>query len=319
MPLASLPATAARGDSAAHFRRRVRPHRSPLELAAEHSSQNNQSTAIGESGKPTTIEDVRRTSIKQLRVTLDETPQRLKELEEKWRARRRGVSQLVTNEASQPRLTGSSRTRGQDRLLPVGFGQRLRSSGSIANVLPSATVARVAPKSEVQTRHPPRVGTSGDVMPSVHHTRRAVSFATAPPTPPPSTPSSSCRLEPPPQKTSFVLPAGQPAPRPILAHPLPPTTFPIPIGPKSSKNTIHIRCPESRNELVISLRASARSMVITRGGMELTVGDHVVRLLEHSAWGKRERKEWEMVLALLERVKRATPRVSSSLDQKGYS
>ena len=332
MPLIAPPTTSAGGNSVAPFRRRVRlRERSLPKLAAEAPSQSKQSTVIEASGTSADAGSPRKSSIRQLRVTFEETPLRLRDLEERWRARRRRVLGIVNNEARQSRTTESSRMHRQEGLeiqapnavisqaIPVGLGEQARYSGSTAQLLPPASGAHVALSSGVQTRHLLHQQISQNVMASTYTTRRAMSFATAPPTPPTSPSSSLRRLNPPPQDTSCVFPADRPAAQPILAHPLPPTTFPIPLWQKSSKDTIHIQPPDSQNELVISLGTSKRSVIVTRGGLEIIVGNHVVRLLAYSAWGKRERKEWEIVLALVERVKQRTPRVSSSPDQKRFS
>lgn len=259
-------------------------------------------------------------NIRQLRIAFEETPAKLRELEQGWRARRRRVLGDVT-EIKQIPAAGSSRqipseisevalsARETD---PIGdqpesprqvHRPRRRISGSNP-----ATYRVMPPRTqELPSAHRDEVPLG---RPGSSHISLRVPVA--PPTPPasPPTPPRQPGLSPHSQR---IVEPGSPARlnriHPIMAQPLPPTSHPVPISRSTPRDTIRVLPFGSPIELAISLHSGRRKIVVLQGGLELNLEGEAVRLVEQKAWGRRERKEWEMVQALVERVKRSTPRV----------
>jgi len=294
MPIRAAPVS---DESIPPIRLRIRPRRPPLPApSAWPSTFPTSSAAVNSSNQDAT--DITKRSIRQLRVAFEETPLKLRELEEGWRARRIRVLGEMTDQTV---LVTCPIRRVSRNDIPTA---KVLHIGPLRNAPTYAVGAR-------PTRDPPE-------MQSVI---RKIPIATAPPTPPASPRSSLRRPSSPPLVGPSVAPAGRPtAPHtalPILAQPLPPTSHPIPVSRGSPKDTIHVESHPSATELVISLKSGKQVIQVLRGGFEVVLDDRTLRSDEQSHWDIRQRKEWEMVQSLVERVKRSTPRVRA-LHQGGY-
>lgn len=327
MPIRAAPVS---DESIPPIRLRIRPRRPPLPApSACPSTFPTSSAAVNSSNQDAT--DITKRSIRQLRVAFEETPLKLRELEEGWRARRirvlgemtdqtvlvRGESRdgalMVSGVASIHQQRGLSKEPGN---LPEFTCPIRRVS---RNDIPTAKVLHIGPLRNAPTYAV--VARPTRDPPEMQSVIRKIPIATAPPTPPASPRSSLRRPSSPPLVGPSVAPAGRPtAPHtalPILAQPLPPTSHPIPVSRGSPKDTIHVESHPSATELVISLKSGKQVIQVLRGGLEVVLDDRTLRSDEQSHWDIRQRKEWEMVQSLVERVKRSTPRVRA-LHQGGY-
>lgn len=180
----------------------------------------------------------------------------------------------------------------------------------------------VGPSSEYETHAPLKSVAEYPVLARRHLITRSKGAAVtpsllmqaAPPTPPTSPRTHQHRLVSPPLPEIIPLTAGPSPPRcdflPIIAHPLAPTSHPIHNYSDSRKATILVSPLDSFNELVISMNHGKRTMEVLRGGQEVVMGGTRLCLNRQSTWGSKEKKEWETIHALVDRVKRSTPRVS---------
>lgn len=263
-------------------------------------------------------------SIAQLRIAFEETPTRLRELEEGWRARRRRMLGDITCEATQLPVAGGSQPNtkcgkiSSETRRAAKTGRRELESLSLA--LPARRLERQpAAKASLAVDANSRVSPSPGppFAPALKREPRPIirtlPIIIAPPTPPASPPSPPRRTIPPytvPTASSvipgFKVAGGLPT---ILAHPLPPTSYPIPISRSTPRDTIHVQPLNSPYELIFSLDHGRRKVSVVRGGEEIALRDKVVSLRMQHLWDPKERKEWEMVAALVQRVKRGTPRV----------
>ena len=295
MPIAA-PSQLDASQPPTRFRDRLRP-----QPAAGPSTLN--ARPFGQRQPNTTSADVTRLpSIRHLRVAFEETPPKLRELEQGWRARRKRVLDDVT-QATQDRMTGSSYEG-------LGIGEARLDEGD-------DMVLSRQQHTALNTSSRPRPA-NAEIEPTQHIMTgplRAVPIPAPLPTPPASPPIPVIRAVSP--RTGSILPTARQhhhheLAKPILAHPLPPSAHPIPISRRSRRETIRVSPLEWSTELVISLELGKREIRIMRGGKRVAFGDRELLLDDQGGWGKTDWEEWEMVQALVDRVKRATPRVSLS-------
>jgi hypothetical protein len=216
-------------------------------------------------------QDIDSPTVRQIRIAFEQTPNKLRLVEQGWRERRRQEINRKPIEQDGRGISGVDKVGDQVQRAGVGVAARNRKR-------PTEATPSLA-------RH-----------------------ETAPPTPPPTPTAQDKSIC---TKTDRKADTPINVPRPVLAHPLPPTPTPMILG---HKTTLFIpeqsqSCP---HECV--LRIGRRRISVMRGGemIEVASGTQVsrMRLAEHKKWSQTETRQWETVSDLLEQVKRKTPRVS---------
>lgn len=217
-------------------------------------------------------------SIARIRTAFQDTPLRLRELEEGWREKRKRV------------LGHGAETPIRDGIPAPGQARKAEVGGGVGG-------DRMRRKRREDIRAP---------------VRAAVRPITPPPTPPPS--PSRAKL--PQNIQTYSMKVSHPriiphipdenppnvTPKPILSHPLIPTSKPIRLS-SNPRSTIHTHPPTSPYELSIEL--ATIKVHVYRGGRVIQIGERKLLL---NGLG-RDEKEWMIVQDLVEGFKRRTPRV----------
>ena len=234
-----------------------------------------------------------------------ETPEKLRELEQGWRARRRMVlGELSSNEGQ--RLTSAS--------TPI------RERGAVANH--ETRWSPPADDLQLRLRRPSGAGTAHQGRPRSTRDRPALPLPTPPNTPPPTAPPLGAMAMPQtcrrglnaPKTTTYGTASTL---QPILSSPLPPTTAPVPLL-RARSETITIHHPGSTIEITIRLGKAAMIQIRERGTVM------IVQRREGTRWGtartlrlsainqfrEEDVLQWRTVSELVERFKRQIPRVS---------
>ena len=236
-----------------------------------------------------------------LKTAQEETPDKLRHLEEGWRARRRTLIRAAPTVSLHP-------TKGT----PIGKWPRPRAQlpgqDSHANHQERAI--------GVHTPCPVPTGLQKDTI-----SRGQATLPTPPPTPSPST--SPLQLPPVTTDVKRSLAAASSTllddrlrPSPIIAGALPPTNKPT-IVTKGRSETICILPPESPYEMLLNF-PHRRSVRILRNGLELQVMhntrtsvllERTLRLIDASTWKQEDQKLWATVFGIIEGVKSRMARV----------
>ena len=221
-------------------------------------------------------QDIESPTVRQIRIAFEQTPNKLRLVEQGWRERRRQEINRKPIQQDGHGVPGLKTVGDQVQRAGVGVAARNRK--------------RPTEATPCLARHEP-----------------------APPTPPPTPPAaqdkSICTKKDRKADTSINMP------RPILADPLPPTPTPMILGHKTTL-FIPDQSPSCPHEFVLRIGRRRISVMRGGEMIELASGTPVsrMRLAEYKKWSQTQRKQWDTVWDLLEQVKRKTPRVSSLTD-----
>jgi hypothetical protein len=246
-----------------------------------------------------------------LKAAFEETPLRLRELEQGWRARRRIVLGDIEQDGDPVRRDSDETklVRGQWTDAALKPGRDVYSGSSRGG----------------EVRRP------GGTRPSLRPAVQVISPPTPPPTPPIPNTHLPRTLD---QYPNDYLPRGNQilhtphSPLPIRSHPLPPATYPMPLT-TSSKSTIQILPipalhpshdrTSTTGRIEIRIKLPTRTIETTNNGTTLSItppsnsSRHIrTRTLDLAGWkelGKGDLKDWLMVYDVIEGFKRKTPRV----------
>lgn len=217
-------------------------------------------------------QDIDSPTVRQIRIAFEQTPNKLRLVEQGWRERRRQeISRKPVMEAGH----GTSEVeKVGDQIQRAAVGMAAKNRKRPTEATPSLA------------RH-----------------------ETAPPTPPPTPPAQDKPIC---TKKDHKADMPIKMPRPILADPLPPTPTPMILGhkttlfiPDQSPSCPH-ECVLRIGRRRISVMRGGETIEVASGAQVLRI-----RREEYKEWSQMERRQWETVRDLLEQVKRQTPRVSS--------
>lgn len=270
-------------------------------------------------------------TIRGIRTAFAETPAKLRELEDGWRARRRAL--VVRRENTDMGVDDGQGVCGavgklggwyETEVCPVPKTIPRRDPDERA--LRGAAVAVDLMVRREETRRKPRNRPISVGMPNTSSlgdenraSSRPFKLTTTPPSkllPRPFTNNPAMRDE----RASKHRESSEPEPAailPILASPLPPTPQPVPLTGRSS-DTIHVHAPTS--DLGLTLTQGSAKVQISADGrtIEFRQDDkkknrHMTRSIGLDAvsdWTEQDKKDWYLVAKLVEGYKRHTPRVS---------
>lgn len=216
-------------------------------------------------------QDIDSPTVRQIRIAFEQTPNKLRLVEQGWRERRR---QEISREPIQHGGHGASEVEKiGDQAQRAGVGVAARNRRRPTEATPCLA------------RH-----------------------ETAPPTPPPTPPTQDkliCTNKDRKADTPINMP------RPVLVHPLPPTPIPVILGhkttlfiPDQSPSCPHEFVLRIGRRRISVMRGG--EMIEVASGTQVSR----IRCEEYKEWSQTERKQWKTVWDLLEQVKRKTPRVS---------
>lgn len=214
-------------------------------------------------------------TVRQIRIAFEQTPNRLRLVEQGWRERRR--EDIARSPLQEQAAQGTPEKRD--------VGREVRST----------TIRTIAKRS----------GRPTEAMPT--RTKPVI----APPTPPPTPPASSIPVI---TNQDHQEHVGKDAPRRIISHPLSPTPTPMVLGHKTTLLIPDQSLP-SPYECVLRIGSRRISVIPGGDVVEVVSGNRVSRICraEYKEWTQVERKQWETVWDLVEQVKRTTPRVSDCM------
>jgi hypothetical protein len=210
-------------------------------------------------------------TVRQIRIAFEQTPNKLRLVEQGWRERRR--EEITRKPIKEAGHGAPGKENDGHQVRPTTIETTPRNQGRPTEAMPT----RVKP-------------------------------LLAPPTPPPTPPANSEQVLTNEEHEKDVV---KDAPRRIITHPLPPTPTPIVLGHKTTLSIPDQPppCPQecvlrigSRR---ISIMRGGEVMEVLSGSKAVRI-----RRAEYDVWSQAERKQWETVWDLVEQVKRKTPRVS---------
>lgn len=208
-----------------------------------------------------------RPTVQQLKVAFQETPIKLREIEQRWKGRRK-----------------------EQMAIAVGADTKVQT--------PTLRATTHHENSKMTTNH------GRSYLPS-----------------PPSTPPEAQLQDREKKSRPTTQPAAVPTskqPKPILAYPLMPTLQPVrivsgvymTIPPKSHAAEYEIKLDMGDKQIVVlagGRSLSSVSMIAAKMDAKPKVSQ--INIDEHDNWTESERGQWNLVVDLVERVKRKTPRV----------
>lgn len=218
--------------------------------------------------------DVDSPTVRQIRIAFEQTPSKLRLVEQGWRQRRR--EEIARKQVQQA-------CHGIPKVDHVGH------QGHATAIV-------------MMARNP---GDPADAMTS--RTKPMM----APPTPPPTPPPDFKPVRNGQDHEEDVL---KDAPRRIISHPLPPTPTPVVLGQKTTLLIPDQSLPGSYECVLrmgsrrISVMRGGEVMEVVSGNKFLWTCRG-----ECKKWSQAERKQWDTVWDLVEEVKRTTPRVSDCM------
>ncbi|ORY28809.1 hypothetical protein BCR39DRAFT_533982 [Naematelia encephala] len=267
--------------------------------------------------------DVTRPSIARIKLAFQDTPEKLRVLEDGWRERRRVVSRETTDLVGQVGQK-EKKVEGSDTQGKAGayMGEHKH---------PTSNQSRRVRKSSDNDDSAYDSGTLPTKTRMPFHAKTRTLRINVPPTPPPSPPPSrdfdpklsvrqSSRLQSEDTKSVEVIPmlpgnsgssSSVPNLQPILARPLIPTSRPVPLTRRNSESTIHIHPLSSAYELTIQLSRSSPPIIVYRGGSVIGHGSkrNTVKLAMSAQWNREDKRIWDKVQKLVEGFKKITTRV----------
>ncbi|WVN87887.1 uncharacterized protein L203_103084 [Cryptococcus depauperatus CBS 7841] len=262
-----------------------------------------------------------------LPIKPDDTPLHLRNLENRWKTRRRKVLEDVSNQASTCASTSSD--------LPISY---LAFGGK-----------RRLDKTQTIFQNDTKSSKPNILLEDTHNAKTQVAqiwnqtvscfpvLRGLPLTPPDSPSIKGQQLQKAPysafQDQAMVLPSHQDlraaavpkiVPKmsstfkssyaPVKAYPLPPTPHPVPLG-AGGGNTIHVS-PSPSLEMILNL-ARSKQIRIQKGGRQMVflnskpikgwIMQKRLNVLEKEGWALEDVKDWELIENYVQRFKRQTP------------
>ena len=216
-------------------------------------------------------QDIDSPTVRQIRIAFEQTPNKLRLVEQGWRERRREEINRTPIQQDGRGISGVKTVGDQVQRAAVGVAARKRNRPT-------------------------------EAMPSLAR------HETAPPTPPPTPPVQDQPIC---TKKDHKADTPIKMSRPILADPLPPTLTPMALGHKTTLfiPDQYPSCPHECVLRIGRRRISVMrggELIEVASGTQVSR----MRLAEYKEWSQTEKKQWETVWDLLEQVKRKTPRVS---------
>lgn len=252
-------------------------------------------------------------TIRQLRVAFQDTPLKLKDLEEGWRAHRAREIDSLTHTAPESIRNAKNEQSFHHQYAPHDVLWAKRASPrqvalSVANT-PTPAPRTTLTNSKLDEAVAHQAGQT-----SVLSLGQASQQTLLPPTPPTS-PRPKSPTVPPPAVPVYAYRST--STRPIVAHPLAPTSGRVPLS-KRTRDTIQVHAPAEAVAITLSLGGDACTLRVNRAGDELTIAPNsgssgrqrcTIRVRDRTKWTATDHKQWMHVAGLVEEFKRHATRV----------